>query len=122
MTLNTCVDINLSLALSNGKPQLAADLLGLLFVDLAQNQRDISTAFTESRFNEALEMIHKLHGACCYCGVPLLKQACKNLETQLHAQTKMPDSDDIRIFNEAVDHLLRWHQQTDIRIFFSLDK
>lgn len=122
MLVNKCVDTKLGILLSNGKADLAAELLTLLLAELPQNHFDISQAFAEARFADALELIHKLHGACCYCGVPQLKQTCKKLEQQLLAQLCLPAADDIYYFNEAVTTLLDWHQNHDIHLLFSLDK
>ena len=38
---------------------------------------------------QLLQQIHKLHGACCYTGVPALKNLAELLETQLK-QGKTP--------------------------------
>jgi two-component system, NarL family, sensor histidine kinase BarA len=119
MQVDPCVDKKLSLSLSNGKPQLAADMLSTLLAELAQTHSDISNAFAELRLDDALELIHKLHGNCCYCGVTALKAACKKLEAQLHRQRHLPAPDDLRQFNEAVKTLLAWQQTHDIATFFA---
>ena len=118
MLLETCVDKKLSLELSNGNVQLAIDMLTVLLAELAQNHRDIHCAFAESRFDDALELIHKLHGACCYCGVPVLKAACKQLEVQLHQQRRLPVADDIQRFDKAVQTLMAWQCTHKINDFF----
>jgi len=117
-----CIDMALCLKLSNGKPALAADMLTLLLNELKQNHTDISRALGESRFDDALELIHKLHGATCYCGVPQLKEACKKLEEQLQTRLRMPAHDDIQVLNEAVNALLLWQQTCDVNTLFSLDE
>jgi len=122
MLIDDCVDVELSLSLSNGKPRLAADILSLMLAELKQNHTDINNAFRESRFDDALELIHKLHGACCYCGVPQLKAICKRLEKQLSAQRCLPALDDILLFDEIVETLLVWHAAHDIHQVFLLDK
>jgi len=113
-----CIDTNLSLSLSNGKPALAAELLHLLLKDLKQNHIDINKALTESRFDDALELIHKLYGACCYCGVPQLKDACKKLEAQLKVQLSMPALHDITALDAAVQGLLDWQDNCDVNTLF----
>jgi len=118
MPNRNCIDTNLSLSLSNGKPALAAELLHLLLKDLQQNHIDISKALTESRFGDALELIHKLYGASCYCGVPQLKEACKKLEAQLKEQLSMPSLCDIAAFNVAIQDLLDWQDNCDVDTLF----
>jgi two-component system sensor histidine kinase BarA len=122
MLVDKCVDIKLSLQLSNHKAPLAAELLDILLTELPQNHLGINRAFAECRYNDALELLHKLHGNCCYCGVPQLKAACKKLEQQLHAKQHPPLAYDIRVFNEAVSALLAWHKNHDIHNLFSLAK
>lgn len=120
--MDKCVDIKQSLLASNGKVALAAALLDMLLAELAQNHIDISCALAEARFDDALESVHKLHGNCCYCGVPALKEACKKLEQQLRIQKHMPTADALQVFNEAVCALLAWRQTHDIPAVFLLDK
>lgn len=116
--MEKCIDIDLCLTLSHGKPALAADLLTLLLEELPLNRTDINSALDELRFADAHDLIHKLHGACCYCGVPSLKMICKKMERQLHIELKMPDLDDRDFFNETVDELLLWKNQHNIQILF----
>lgn len=116
--MEKCVDINLCLTLSHGKPALAAEILTLLLDDLPLNRTEINLAIDESRFVDVLDLIHKLHGACCYCGVPALKTICKKMERQLNIELKTPDLADRQVFNEAVDALLAWRIQYKIEDLF----
>lgn len=118
-TINLCVDINLCLALSHGKRSLAADILALLLRELPPERTKINRALDEYRFADARELIHKLHGACCYCGVPALKNICKKLEQQLDENLQAPSSTDRHAFNEAVDALLIWETQYDVGDLFA---
>jgi two-component system sensor histidine kinase BarA len=54
-------------------------LKGLL-ESLEPAQQNIIQAFTKNDFTTMREEVHRLHGACCYCGVPVLKTAVANLE------------------------------------------
>ncbi len=58
---------------SNNNPQLAQDLLNMLSLELPDFKRLISNAVTENNRQELQAQIHKLHGACCYCGANDLK-------------------------------------------------
>lgn len=117
--MEKCVDISLCLTLSHGKPALAAEILTLLLDELPLSRRDINLALDESRFADARDLIHKLHGACCYCGVPTLKAICKKMERQLNIELKSPGLADRQVFDEAVDTLLTWKTQHEIQDVFT---
>lgn len=117
--MEKCVDINLCLALSHGKPDLAAELLTLLLNELHMNHTAINLALDESRFADALDLIHKLHGACCYCGVPALKAICKKMEHHLNIELKVPELSDRNAFNKAVENLLTWKVRHNVHDFLS---
>jgi two-component system sensor histidine kinase BarA len=113
------VDINLCLTLSHGKPALAAEILALFLNDLPLYCAEINQALDESRLTDAHNVIHKLHGACCYCGVPALKAICKEMERKIHREAKAPDPADRQSFNEAVNALLSWKAQHSIQECFT---
>ena len=71
------------LRLAAGKADLAQDMLKMLLDGLPEDSRAISAAL-ETGDNAALrEIIHKLHGASRYCGVPQLRACCQAAETRL---------------------------------------
>ncbi len=87
--MSKSVDWDLCLKLSNNKPKLAQELLELLAKDLPQYQTILAKAKQQQNFTELEDHIHKLHGACCYVGVPKLKLISQELESLLKAnQTK----------------------------------
>jgi len=73
--------------------------------ELPTAQLDIKTAYDTSDTTSLLTHVHKLHGACCYCGVPRLKHATATLETALKQKEEKLD-DLITIFHQEVDKLL----------------
>ena len=50
---------------------------------LAQLQQALQQALQDDNAQQVLQLVHKLHGACCYTGVPRLKSLAELLETQL---------------------------------------
>ena len=58
---------------SNNNLKLAQDLLDMLSLELPEFKRLISLALSENNRTELQAHIHKLHGACCYCGANDLK-------------------------------------------------
>lgn len=72
-----------SLQLAANNPALAKEMLTGLVESLAPAQLLINQFFTKNNFKAMREAVHRLHGACCYCGVPNLKAATMKLETAL---------------------------------------
>lgn len=77
------VDWTQALQRSAGKPELVREMLQLLINSLPQTLAELDK-YRESNQKEALvQLIHKLHGATCYTGVPAIKQLTELLETAL---------------------------------------
>jgi two-component system sensor histidine kinase BarA len=114
-----CIDRELSLKLSNGKKDLAAEMLALLLDDLPGTRIAIDQAFNQQDLAQALELVHRLHGACCYCGVPTLKEACKIVEIQLKEEPVTLKRRDVTALNQAIDDLLIWKNNCSIEELFS---
>jgi len=79
--MTTSIDWQECLRLSNNKADLAKELLDMLEKDLPQSQININKAFQDDDIRALQEHTHKLHGACCYCGVPRLRELIEQLET-----------------------------------------
>ncbi|WP_449357319.1 response regulator [Alishewanella longhuensis] len=77
------IDWPLALQRAAGKPELAQEMLLLLIKSLPQSDKQIRQAITDNDQQVLLHALHKLHGACCYTGVPRLKNLLEALETQL---------------------------------------
>lgn len=83
------IDWSLALERAGGKCSLMKEMLQLLIDSIASSRAAIQQAIAEHNDTELLQQIHKLHGACCYTGVPRLKQLAELLETQLKQGKKM---------------------------------
>ena len=59
------------------------DMLKMLLASLPASRAAIQQAQADNDATAVLQQIHKLHGACCYTGVPRLKDIAQLLETQL---------------------------------------
>jgi two-component system sensor histidine kinase BarA len=80
---NNLIDWKIALQRAAGKPALAKEMLKMLLNSLTETQQQISAALSASNPEQLLQLIHKLHGACCYTGVPSLTKLVETLETQL---------------------------------------
>jgi two-component system sensor histidine kinase BarA len=85
---NKVLDWPLANLRANHNADLAKELFGLLIKELPQHERELMRA-AKNRDLETLKMItHKIHGACCYCGVPALHNDISKLETALKCDQK----------------------------------
>jgi two-component system sensor histidine kinase BarA len=74
------IDMNLGKKLAGDKEDLALELIEMLLKDLPENKQQIIQLYAKQSFDDLTDLIHKLHGAACYCGVPRLRSAAKNFE------------------------------------------
>ncbi|WP_152912007.1 ATP-binding protein [Photorhabdus heterorhabditis] len=101
------IDWQLALQQAAGKEQLALDMLQML-VDLLP---DI-TAMTEKVLSGEMvedypQQIHKLHGSCCYSGVPRLKALCQLIEKQLQKGVLSTDIEpELLELTDEIDNVL----------------
>lgn len=77
------IDWALCLELSNQNAELAREILTLFSQELPTYREAMQTAYQNENSQQLYELTHKLHGACCYCGVPQLKNIVAELESTL---------------------------------------
>lgn len=99
------IDWTLSLQMANHKPDLAQTMLTMLLKSLPESITQIQQSYDEGDLSALQTHVHKLHGATCYVGVPLLKQRAHELETAI----KLGDG-------VAVDQLLPKLAQEILRV------
>jgi two-component system, NarL family, sensor histidine kinase BarA len=114
------VDITLCLKLANNKPALARDMLAMMLQNLDCERSDINRAYDNKDFEQLEELVHKLYGSCCYCGVPRLKKISglldKILQNRQYDQVAAP----ITALNNEIEEVLRWGYARDIDSLFDL--
>lgn len=86
MTDNVIFDWQATLKMNQGNTQFAKDILKLFLTQLDEAQNNIKHAYLKNDKNELSSHLHKLYGGCCYCIVPRLANAVKNLEGALKHQ------------------------------------
>ena len=77
------IDTELGLSLANNKADLAENLLKMLVDELPATKKSLLAIYKQQDYEALHKEVHKLHGGCCYCGVPRLKTAAASLETAL---------------------------------------
>lgn len=85
------IDWKLCLKLNNNRPELAKELLTLFAKELPETKNNIKQAWQQQAFTPLKDEVHKLHGACCYCGVPRLKEIVEKLENLLKTDINNPE-------------------------------
>lgn len=76
---------NDSLRLSNNKTDLAEKLLQMLEDELPSFQKELHQTLQNNDIKKLTDAIHKLHGSCCYTGVPKLRELTSDFESRLKA-------------------------------------
>jgi two-component system sensor histidine kinase BarA len=80
---NKVIDINEGLRLAGNKADLADEMLEMLVKSLPKDLEEAEKLFKEENNETLLEKVHYIHGACRYCGAPLLRKSTMELETLL---------------------------------------
>ncbi|WP_051235636.1 response regulator [Marinimicrobium agarilyticum] len=116
------VDIPLSLKLANNKPALARDMLEMLLTNLGGERDEINAAFEQKDYQQLEELVHRLYGSCCYCGVPRLKRISGLLDKILQARQYDQVASPITALNNEVDEVLKWGYARDISALFQVER
>ncbi|QSX39851.1 two-component sensor histidine kinase BarA [Shewanella cyperi] len=73
----------LCLTQANHKQDLALDMLQMLVESLPDTVAKIELALDRHDNEQMVTVVHKLHGASCYCGVPTTQKLCQDIESSL---------------------------------------
>ncbi len=80
------VDMELGYKLANNKIDLAEEMLSMLYDSLLNDLKSISESLIDNDFEQLYDIVHKLHGASKYTGVPHLQKAALAMERALKKQ------------------------------------
>lgn len=100
------IDWEKSLKLAGNQPQLAKDMLISLVKELPIAQEAINHAYSTNDMLELRNEVHRLHGVCCYCGVPLLRKTVAAFEKAVAYNDKRAIQFHIVEFNKEVNRIL----------------
>ncbi|MDO6692073.1 7TM diverse intracellular signaling domain-containing protein [Aliiglaciecola sp. 3_MG-2023] len=82
-TENSAVDWSMALKIANQNEAAAKDMLNAFVAELPELISQIEGAWKVTDKLALKQLIHKLHGACLYTGVPMLLDLCDELETAI---------------------------------------
>lgn len=107
----SAVNWKLCLKLVNHKEDLAREMLKALMESLPQDQSAINQAFAKNDLKLMRDLVHRLHGACCYCGVPYLKRATAKLEQVISEKQIDEIQHAMVLFNKELVNVLDYINQ-----------
>jgi two-component system sensor histidine kinase BarA len=116
------VDIQLCLKLANNKPALARDMLTMLLANLEAEKTQIDQTLASGNYRQLGDLIHRLYGSCCYCGVPKLKYISGLLDKLFQAKEYEQAKAAIPALNHALDEIIVWQKDKNINALFGLDE
>ena len=100
------IDLELGKSLAANREDLALEMLTMLKDSLKEDKPAIIAAYEKQDLDATQALVHRLHGAVSYCGVPELKEATKNLEVTLK-EKNLDDLDNLyQQFIIAIDHVM----------------
>lgn len=108
------IDFELGKKLAGNKEDLAQEMLEMLIAELPTDQAKIKKAYQNNNLHELREEVHKLHGACCYVGVPKLKSLARELEDAIAISATEKIQYYVAELINAIDHILKYHADTMI--------
>lgn len=121
MPQSSIMDLQDALRLSNGKRDLARDMLTKLTEGLSQEAETISSLYQQQRWPALQEVVHRLYGGCCYCGVPELREASGKLDASLVKETHQSLDSELNHVLKAIQRLREWVDEHDLDIIFDTE-
>lgn len=105
---NLLFDAKLALYHANQSAELAIDMFQLLLDGMADEIAQIMEAWEEEDIATLLELVHKIHGASRYCGVPKLRNALEQFEIALKSGGSSQWPELMRHLIEVSSNLQHW--------------
>ena len=113
------VDIELCLQLAKNKADLAKDMLRMLIDSSKQDIPNLISLHKENNIADLQEIVHKLHGSACYCGVPNLKTISSKIDSDLkNNDTENLDQDMTQLIAD-IEEIHKWAEHNDVDAAFS---
>lgn len=77
---HSAIDWQLCVQKVSGNQDLAEEFLAKFIEELYKNRVEFLKLMQKNDIKQLGELAHKLHGACCFCGVPILQKRVMQLE------------------------------------------
>lgn len=103
----SAIDWQLCVQKVSGNQELAEQFLAQFVEELIKNREDFFQLYQQQNRKGLSDLAHKLHGACCYCGVPILKKRVMQLEKKAARATTINElSDAFAQLIQSIDAVL----------------
>lgn len=106
------IDWDLCIKLAGNKEDLAHEMLEMLINELPNDIEAVKHAYFANDLKNLREIVHKLHGACCYVGVPKLKALAKEIEDAIGNNDTEKLSRFMRSIEKEINYILDYHRNT----------
>jgi two-component system sensor histidine kinase BarA len=91
----------------SGNKVLAREFLDRFVDDLELNRNEFIQLMKAKNILAIEQAAHKLHGACCFCGVPILQKSVANLESLARKTKNINDlKDDFNKFIKSLEDVI----------------
>ena len=108
------VDLVMGLEKANGKLSLAKDMFSMLLDTLTKDQQQINLLYQQGDYKALLELVHRLHGATHYCGVPRLRMTAMHTESLLKQGFYSMLEDALFMLNDEINNVGHWHAEQNV--------
>ncbi len=103
------IDWSLSIQKMSGNETLARELMLAFIEELKENRTELVQAMKSGKFSDLECIAHKIHGACCFLGLPSLQKHIHSIEIcakqQTHSETL---TQTFQACMTQIDRLLEW--------------
>jgi two-component system sensor histidine kinase BarA len=121
-TLTRVIDLKKSLTYSHNNPELARDMLNMLITMIKEEKSNMRQLYEEKKWDQLAQLVHKLNGGSCYCGVPELQQHAQEVDQALEEKSYLLASRHFPALLDAMENLLLWEAEHDLDIIFMVEK
>jgi two-component system sensor histidine kinase BarA len=112
------VDIKQSLVYSHNNTDLAKEMLSLLITSIANDKDKMVSLYKNKDWEKLGDLVHKLNGGSCYCGVPDLQQYAQSIDKAIQQKNYNIVEDEFSLLEQAMNDLLEWEKEHDMDIIF----
>ena len=96
-------------------------MLSMLLAGLAEEKEKINQALNSEEYETLGELVHRLYGSSCYCGVPRLKHISGLLDKLFQSKQYDQARSAMPALNHALDDLINWGKDKNIPALFGLE-
>ena len=104
--VTSIIDWQLTVERLNGNEKAAREIIPLFLKELPTSQRLINQAYDANNAKKLYEHLHRLHGGCCYVGVPVLKDITLRFCDAAKHNRHQEFTGLLAEFNQTVDAIL----------------